>query len=78
MAPLLGRGLFARSRNPVFLGHFASYVGLLPLLPNVVQLVLSFVLVLATRIQVHVEEDMLEEEHGASYLRYKQRVRRWI
>lgn len=75
---LITTGLFARSRNPIFLGMISSLVGLFLITPNALTglfLILSCVLI---QIQIRLEEAFLTEEHGQKYLTYKQQVRRFF
>jgi len=76
--PLVAEGLFAISRNPVFLGQIAMFVGLLALFPDGIQLVLTAALVAAAIVQVRNEEHALVASLGWPYLEYKRRVRRWL
>jgi protein-S-isoprenylcysteine O-methyltransferase Ste14 len=76
--PLVAEGLFAISRNPVFLGQIAMFVGLLALFPDGIQLVLTVALVAAAVAQVRNEERALVASLGWPYLEYKRKVRRWL
>jgi protein-S-isoprenylcysteine O-methyltransferase Ste14 len=71
-------GLFAHSRNPIFLGMIVSLIGLFLTTPNaltILFLILGYVLI---QIQIRLEEEFLTELHQQSYLLYKQKVRRLI
>lgn len=67
------------TRNPIYLSFAITYVGLafvfnsLPALILLVPLIVGF-----DRTQILREERYLEGEFGEEYLRYKERVRRWI
>lgn len=71
-------GPFAVSRNPVFLGQAALFLGLFVVLPSLVQAALTFALLVAIRLQVVIEERVLAASLGEPYLAYKARVRRWL
>ncbi len=75
---LVQTGIFARSRNPIFLGMIGLLLGLLVTFPNAISLLtfgLGFVLL---QIQVRLEEEHLLKTHGAAYQEYNQRVPRWL
>jgi protein-S-isoprenylcysteine O-methyltransferase Ste14 len=75
---LVSRGLFSYSRNPVFLAMRCSMLFLLTLQPSAVVLALAASAELLMQIQVRMEEEHLQQLHGASYAQYRQRVRRWL
>lgn len=76
--PLVTSGLFAWSRNPIFLAMRACLVALVLLQPNVITLALLLTGDLVMQFQVRLEEIFLREEHGAAYAAYCARVRRWL
>jgi len=71
--------VFARSRNPMYLGMTAILGGAALALRNYAALAapLYFFLVI-DRVFVPFEEAKLEREIGPPYLAYKARVRRWL
>ena len=72
-------GPYRFSRNPIYLGMAALYVGLAFLLGWMWALVLLPVaLVAVDRLIIAREEPYLERRFGQPYVEYKQRVRRWI
>jgi protein-S-isoprenylcysteine O-methyltransferase Ste14 len=76
--PLVQNGLFGISRNPIFLGMMLTLLGLFLTLPNAFTL-LAFVLgVVLIGVQVRLEEEYLAHGHPDAYLKYRQRVRRWL
>ena len=76
---LVTDGLFAYSRNPIYLamavGLFGIFVALGSLSPLV--MIPPFVYIIQTRF-IAVEERMLEAAFGDAYRDYTKRVRRWI
>lgn len=73
---LVQTGLFAFSRNPIFLGMIISLIGLFLITPNAITalfLMLGYILI---QIQIRLEEAFLTNEHGQKYLTYKQKVKR--
>jgi protein-S-isoprenylcysteine O-methyltransferase Ste14 len=75
---LVQHGLFALSRNPIFLGMRVSLLGFFLVMPNTLTL-LTFVLGdVLMQIQVRLEEEHLARIHSAIYKDYLVRVRRWL
>ena len=75
---LVVRGLFARSRNPIFLGMRVSLLGFFFLLPNAVTLLTLVLGEVLVQLQVRLEEDFLTKAQGDAYRAYRRRVRRWL
>ena len=75
---LVTNGLFQYSRNPVFAGMLASVAGIFLLLPNAFSLLCLISSYLLIQVQIRLEEDFLQKQHGAIYLTYKQKVRRLL
>lgn len=72
-------GIFAYTRNPMYLGLFLLLFGFAYWQQNLLSIAFSFTFILyMNRFQILPEERALESLFGASYLDYKQRVRRWI
>ncbi len=75
---LVNTGLFAASRNPIYLGMVTGLSGLALVSPEA----LSFAILVATWVslsyQIRMEEAFLEQSIGQSYLDYRKRVRRWL
>ena len=75
---LIQHGLFSVSRNPIFLGLLLANLGLFLVLPNAFTLSIFSLTFYSIQIQVRLEEDFLQATKGDSYIRYQQKVRRWI
>jgi protein-S-isoprenylcysteine O-methyltransferase Ste14 len=68
--PLVQRGVFSLSRNPIFLGMMLTLLGLFLVIPNALTL-LAFVLnVVLIQVQVRLEEDFRVGTHGEGYEEY--------
>ncbi|MFN6983380.1 MAG: methyltransferase family protein [Rhizobium oryzihabitans] len=78
LGAIVDTGPFSLSRNPVFVGQIALFVGLVLVFTTVLQLAIAIVLVIAVMLQVKIEERVLSKELGPSYDAYRQRVRRWL
>jgi protein-S-isoprenylcysteine O-methyltransferase Ste14 len=76
--PLVTRGVFRLSRNPIFLGMRLMLVGLFFVLPNAANLAIWVLGDALIRIQAYLEEDHLLKVHGQRYEAYRQQVRRWL
>ncbi len=76
---LIQSGIFARSRNPIYLGDALILAGLILWFDAVLALVLVpvFVWVIERRFIVP-EEDRMRREFRAEFARYEKKVRRWV
>ena len=75
---LVRTGLFAVSRNPIFLAMRLNLLGLFLVLPNAATLILLTSGELLIQVQVRLEEPHLSTLHGSSYQEYCLGVRRWL
>jgi len=75
---LVTHGIFRLSRNPIFLGMRFNLMGLFLILPNAVTLLLWILGDVIIQLQVLMEEEFLQKQHGGSYELYCQQVRRWL
>lgn len=76
---IVDSGIFAYSRNPMYLGLFLLIFGFAYWQQNILSIAFSFGFVLyMNRFQIQPEERALEALFGVEYKDYKQRVRRWI
>ncbi|HUN23949.1 MAG TPA: isoprenylcysteine carboxylmethyltransferase family protein [Anaerolineales bacterium] len=75
---LVTSGLFAHSRNPIFLGLRINSLFCFLFLPCTLTAAIWIANELFLQIQVRMEEDYLRETVGQVYLDYCKRVRRWI
>ena len=75
---LVQHGLFAWSRNPIFLSMRATLFGLFVLLPSAATLVVLVAGEILMQVQVRLEEGHLRLLHGDDYATYCANVRRWL
>ncbi len=75
---LVTSGLFAHSRNPVFLFMRLGLLGFWLALPHAATLGVLIAGELLMQVQVRLEEQYLLKRHGADYASYAARVRRWL
>lgn len=76
--PLVTTGVFALSRNPIFLGMRVSLLGLFLTLPNAVTLALLVTGEVLMQVQVRLEEKHLDAAFGPDYRAYRTAVGRWL
>jgi protein-S-isoprenylcysteine O-methyltransferase Ste14 len=78
-ATLVTSGIYARTRNPMYVGMTLLLLGWGIWLSSVYALILSVAFVLyLNRFQIVPEEKALHARFGTEFLAYKQRVRRWL
>jgi protein-S-isoprenylcysteine O-methyltransferase Ste14 len=75
---LVTGGVFAVTRNPVFLGMDLSFIGTLLLYPTWAFLALAAVFVVGVHFHIREEERFLLEAYGNAYVSYKSRVARYL
>ena len=76
--PLVHVGLFARSRNPIFLGMRLNLAGLLLVLQNAVTLAMLLLGEALMQVQVRLEEAHLTQVFGDDYADYSRENPRWL
>lgn len=76
---VVSTGIYAYSRNPMYLGFVLLLLALAALLGNVLALLwLPLFVAYMNRYQITPEERALQANFGADYSAYLARVRRWI
>ena len=76
---IVTEGIYARTRNPMYIGMGLIYAGLAVALDGPIALLLLPVVMLVIRYGVIArEERYLEAKFGDDYRAYKARVRRWL
>ncbi|MFQ6088379.1 MAG: methyltransferase family protein [Candidatus Methanofastidiosia archaeon] len=72
-------GPFRISRNPIYLSGVILSLGIVILLGSLITFVFPIALLLIlNKLYIPFEEMKLEKTFGREYLKYKQKVRRWI
>lgn len=72
-------GIYAYTRNPMYLGVLLLLFGWAIYLGNFLSLIASLIFIIYINyFQIIPEERALESKFGSTYNTYKQRVRRWI
>lgn len=75
---LVTKGIFSISRNPIFLGMILTVAGIFMVLPNALSFLLFITSYFIIQIQIRLEEEFLERQHGEIYRSYKSKTRRLI
>ena len=76
---LVTDGLYAHSRNPIYLGLFGIYLGFGVMAGTLWGILLGpFLWLTVDRAIVHAEEAYLQKRFAAFYSQYTARVRRWL
>jgi protein-S-isoprenylcysteine O-methyltransferase Ste14 len=75
---LVTSGLYARSRNPIFLALLVIIAGYMLLIPTFLSAILLGAAYIGTRLQIHAEESYLLRAYGDQYRAYASRVGRLL
>lgn len=75
---LVERGLYRRTRNPIYVGMFGALLCLVLCIPNALTMVCAGVGYVLIQVQTRLEEEHLGRLHGAAYEAYRRRVPRWV
>lgn len=75
---LVAHGLFAWSRNPIFVGMLGTVLALFLWSPHMLSAAVLASTWMLTLVQVRIEEEALREKHGDTYVRYAAHVGRWF
>jgi protein-S-isoprenylcysteine O-methyltransferase Ste14 len=71
-------GVFGFSRNPLLVGMYVMYVGMLVVFPQILFALGLFVYVLNMHFRILLEEDFLLFQFGKPFHEYQQHVRRYL
>lgn len=75
---LITQGIYQISRNPAFLGFDYVYIGLALMFFNLPLLACSLFAVVMLHLQILQEEQYLEQAFGGAYVRYREKVHRYL
>ena len=75
---LVTGGIFALSRNPIYVCFLLFFAGMFLIHRNIVILAADILFALAVHRQILREEKFLEQHYGEEYERYKNKVRRYL
>ena len=75
---LVTSGPYALTRNPMYLGHLIFSLGLVLAFRSPVAAGLLFLRAVYFSLRVLTDEERLERHFGQEYLRYRERVSRWV
>ena len=77
-SPLVDTGMFAYSRNPIYLGIMIAIFGFVLAIPNGFMLAVAIAAFVGVSCQIRLEEQHLARQFGADFEAYRNRVRRWL
>jgi protein-S-isoprenylcysteine O-methyltransferase Ste14 len=75
---LVSTGLYAYTRNPMYLGHIIFLAGLTLTLKSWLAALITLLIAIWFHFRVLADEKNLARHLGAPYVAYTQRVKRWI
>ena len=75
---LITNGVFAISRNPIYMAFIAFFIGIFMAYPNIITIVFLLVLTSLIHRQILREEKFLSSHYGQEYEEYCEKVRRYI
>lgn len=70
--------IFSISRNPILLGMYISYIGMIILFPNLFMLLAFAYFIIHMHFRILVEESFLEFKFGDKYVNYKKQIKRYL
>ena len=76
---LITKGIFSKTRNPMYVGMFLFLFGISICFMNVFSILTSIGFFLSVWVYfIPKEEKLLSEEFGEEYIDYKEKVKKWI
>jgi protein-S-isoprenylcysteine O-methyltransferase Ste14 len=75
---LVTNGIYKFSRNPAFVGFDLIYIGCALAFPSILNVIIAFLAVVLFHFQILGEEAFLFKKFGEQYLKYKNKVRRYV
>lgn len=75
---IVTNGIYQLSRNPAFVGFDLLYIGIFLAVPNVVMFLAAVISVVLMHLQILEEEKYLPTVFGKTYLKYKEKTRRYF
>jgi protein-S-isoprenylcysteine O-methyltransferase Ste14 len=75
---LIVSGNFVFSRNPYFLSYDLMFLGIFLVFPTLVYLIFYFIFIIIVHLMIIDEEKHLFQQHGDSYIKYKDSVNRYF
>ena len=75
---LVTTGIYAWTRNPMYLGHFIYITGIAVTLQSVAAVLLLIFTLIWYQPRVRMDEERLVELFGDEYEEYRRRVKRWL
>jgi protein-S-isoprenylcysteine O-methyltransferase Ste14 len=75
---LITSGVFAISRNPIYVAFAIMLISQFLIFPSWILLLYIFLGILLFRRQILKEEAFLKEQYGDEFIKYSEQVKRWV
>lgn len=75
---LVTDGVYAFTRNPIYLGLLGSSWGLFLVLPDAITFAVANVTYVLLGVRIRIEEDFILRTHGSAFAEYRKRAPRWL
>ena len=76
---LIMQGVYKISRNPMYLGMLLGLIGLCILLGSLITFIFPIIFfIILEKLFIPIEEESMKRTFGNYYIKYKNKVRRWI
>ncbi|MBN1216278.1 MAG: isoprenylcysteine carboxylmethyltransferase family protein [Candidatus Lokiarchaeota archaeon] len=77
-AKLITTGIYAISRNPIYLALHTITIGFTLIIPTWITFVCIVIFIINFHLRIKLEEKELEETFGKDYIEYKKKVLKYI
>ena len=75
---LVTTGFFTISRNPIYLFLGVSFLGFFFIAPNILSMICFSLMIYGINEKIKDEEEFLRDKFGDEFIKYQNKVRRWI
>jgi protein-S-isoprenylcysteine O-methyltransferase Ste14 len=74
----VSKGIYAYSRNPIYLGYLIANIGFFMMMPNAINLSIFALSYVVLEVKIRLEKKYLLNKIGINYQSYLDKVRRWV
>ena len=75
---LVTNGIFAVSRNPIYVGSILCFIGIFLINGTWFFLIFTLLAIVGIHFEILREEDFLMQQHGAEFSKYRERTARYL